>query len=142
MSEDEAESPKIAVLDEDLETFVSVSLTPEQREARRLSKKPNIDHLEDALVLVEGQPVPLFACNDKIVVERKISFVESQPWLDTRVYTVRSIDDETGVCRVYDDELMHYAFVGFKDPTQRFKLASGKDPLGKRKKKVVVKPDT
>ena len=103
------------------------SLTPEQREQRRLSRKPRIDHLMDGTaVLPDGTILPLFDVGDRIVAERHISFLTGTPWLDTRVYVVRSIDDEKGAVHCMDEEMQHYACVGFKTPTTRIKLANKK----------------
>lgn len=112
-----------AASDED-EEYASASLTPEQREQRRLAKKPKIDHLQDGTTtLDDGSILPLFDVGDTIVAERHISFVDNHPWLDTRLYTVRSIDDEKGIVHCTDVELVHYACIGFKHPHTRIKLA-------------------
>lgn len=103
---------------------VDGTLTPEQREQRRLSKKPKIDHLPDGVALLDdGSVLPLFDVGDRIIAERHISFLAGHPWLDTRVYKVTSIDDETGAVHCTDEELHHYACVGFKHPFTRIKLA-------------------
>lgn len=119
-----------AVSDEEKEAaeeYESATLTPEQREQRRLSKKPKIDHLPDATAcLDDGTVLPLFDVGDKIIAERHISFLNGNPWLDTRVYTVRSIDDEKGIVHCMDDELHHYACIGFRHPFTRVKLAPAK----------------
>jgi hypothetical protein len=132
-------------------TDVSVDLTDEtlsfeQRRQRRLSKKPNIDHLEDAVAevlgerdpvtgLMQKQLVPLFDVNDKIIVER-YTLSALDEWLDTRVYLVKRIDDETGVVKCMDVEANHWAYVGFKHPGQRFKLCPQKgDPFAAPKLK-------
>jgi hypothetical protein len=111
------------------------SLTPEQREARRLARKPYIDHLQDGVAEADGERVPLFDVGDRIVVERRISFLTGHPWLDTRVYVVKVIDDETGAIHCTDEEMQHYACVSFKSEFQRVKLAPKKGPIFARKKK-------
>lgn len=121
---DDREKPiSDAASDED-EEYASASLTPEQREQRRLAKKPKIDHLQDGTAtLDDGTILPLFDVGDTIVAERHISFTADHPWLDTRLYTVRSIDDEKGIIHCTDVELVHYACIGFKHPHTRIKLA-------------------
>lgn len=113
--------------DEDKEAYESGGLTPEQREKRRLQKKPPIDHLKDGTAtLDDGSILPLFDVGDRIVAERHISFLAGAPWLDTRVYVVREINDETGEVHCTDEEMRHYACVGFKHPFTRIKLAPKK----------------
>lgn len=108
------------------EEMESALLSKEQRELRRLAKRPSIDHLVDGVgVLSTGDKVALFDVGDRIVVERNLTWSLST-WLDTRVYTVKAIDDETGVVRCIDEEMQHHAFVGFKHPGQTFKLAPKK----------------
>jgi hypothetical protein len=125
--------PPTADEDEDL---AGAGLTPEQRNARRLARKPSIDHLppgvrwilgpkDPATGLCSELQVPMFDVDDRIVVERYISWALDQ-WLDTKVYRVTSIDDETGHVRCIDEEYNHHATVGFKHPGQTFKLAPKK----------------
>lgn len=107
--------------------YVDGTLTPEQREQKRLSKRPNIDHLPNGtVVLDDGSILPLFDVGDRIIAERHISFLNGHPWLDTRVYLVKSIDDDTGAVHCFDEELHHYACVGFKHPFTRIKLCPKK----------------
>lgn len=101
-------------------------LSKEQREQRRLAKRPSIDHLPLGVgELPNGEKVALFDIGDRIVVERQLLW-SLDTWLDTRVYTVKDIDDVTGVVRCLDEEMNHHAFVGFKHPGQSFRLAPKK----------------
>lgn len=112
---------------EDAEEAASYGLSPEQREQKRLSRKPRIDHLKDGTVMLDdGTVLPLFEVGDRIVAERHISFLQGHPWLDTRTYVVRDINDETGEVHCTDEEMRHYACVGFKHPFTRIKLAPKK----------------
>lgn len=113
------------------EAYESYFMTPEQREQRRLARKPPIDHLPDGVAtLDDGTVLPLFGVGDRIVAERRTSFLAGTPWLDTRVYVVRSIDHEKGEVRCTDEEMGHYACVGFRHPFTRIKLAPRKgDPF-------------
>lgn len=105
------------------EDMTSASLSNEQRESKRLARKPTIDHLPDAIVTdASGALIPLFDVGDRIVVERYLLWYPFS-WLDTKVYTVRQIDDDTGVVRCRDEEYAQQAFVGFKHAGQTFKLA-------------------
>lgn len=109
---------------EEKEAYESYVLSPEQREQRRLSKKPRIDHLRDGTAtLADGTVIPLFDVGDRVVAERHSSFLSGGPWLDTRTYVVRSIDDDTGVVHCTDEETQHHACIGFKHPHTRIKLA-------------------
>ena len=80
-------------------------LASEARERARLASKPVLDLLEDAVELDEGG-IPIFtvAPGDKVVVERYATILRGSPWLDTKVYTVESIDGVTGTLRLWDDE--------------------------------------
>lgn len=99
-------------------------VAPEVRESVRLSRKPGIDHLPDGAAFSDelGCMVPLFDTGDRIIAERRIGALKGSPWLDTRIYIVKSIDDEKGLVHCQDEEQRHYACVGFKDPFTRIKL--------------------
>jgi len=127
--------------DEDDE-IVSAGLSPEQRAAKREAKKPKIDHLTDAVgVLPDGTKIALFDVGDRIIVQRNLSWALDQ-WLDTRVYIVRSIDDDKGFVHCQDDEMGHYACVGFKHPGQLFKFAPKKgNPFKAPKVEKPTQPD-
>jgi hypothetical protein len=100
------------------------TLSPEEREQKRLSRKPVIDHLSDGVALLDdGTVLPLFDAGDRIVAERHTNCLTGSPWLDTRVYVVRSIDDELGIVHCTDEEMRHYACIGFRNPWTRIKLA-------------------
>lgn len=130
----QADEP-VEVVDEleadDKEAFEFGSLTPEQREQKRLARKPNIDHLVDGTVTMDnGELLPLFDVGDTIVAERHISLMPGHPWLDTRVYVVNRIDDETGAIHCTDPEYHHYACIGYKSPFTRIKLCpKGTNPF-------------
>lgn len=127
-----------AVDGDEAETISNELLTQNERERRRLERKPSIDHLKPGTAIVDGEVLPLFNVGDRIVVERSISFRLDHPWLDTRVYKVISIDDDSGVVRCFDDELMHNAYVGFKDPHSIVKLypAKGNPLVGKKRRSL------
>lgn len=122
------------------EDMSQASMTPEQRKLRRLARRPSIDHLDPGIRRVLGPKdpetglcseilVPMFDVGERIVVERFLSWATDE-WLDTRIYRVCSIDDETGVVKCIDEEANHHACVGFKHPGQTFKLCPAKgDPF-------------
>ena len=125
IEEEEVETPS----EPDEDTIEAHVGTNEQREARRLEARPNIDHLEPGMV--DGDVK--FKPGDRIVVERRISFFPGNPWLDTLVYEVLSINESTGVVKCYHEELKHFAFISFKSPHQIIKLAPKRGPVYHRK---------
>lgn len=82
---------------------VSDTLSDEDR-ARLLSGppqpvvKPDISHLRDAL----SGGWPTFKQGDTVVIERYAWMLKGRPYLDTRVFTVRSVDLATGFVELYD----------------------------------------
>lgn len=67
----------------------------------KVVSKPDISRLPNA---IEGG-VPCFEVGDKIVIERYCSFLRGNPYLDTKTYTVTSIDMFSGKLKLYDDQL-------------------------------------
>ena len=115
-------SSEEAASNEEADKFAAETrLTPEQRERKRLEGKPRVDHLSPGVMKINGatgQPVylPLFDVGDRIIAERHASLLPGHPWLDTRVFVVLDIDDDTGVIHCFDDDLKNHAFIGFKHP--------------------------
>lgn len=115
-----------AYADEDEQTLAEQQLGREEREKRRLARKPDISHLKPGVAEVNGELLPLFDVGSKIVVERRSGPLKNQPWLDTRVYRVRMIDDDTGVIGAWDEEWphgTHNCFLSFKDGLHDIRLA-------------------
>lgn len=120
------------------------------KERHRLETRPVIDHLPDAVVKDEhGNMVFLARPGDKIVIERYATVLEGRPWLDTKTYTVYTIDGANGNLMLIDEELQRQAMSNYITGTRygyRFKLPTAKMPdLGKRrrgrpKKLVLVEP--
>lgn len=125
--------------DEDME---EASLPDNVREQRRLARRPSIEHLENGTVTLEdGLVLPLFAAGDRIVVERFLSW-NLNYWLDTKIYKVRDIDDDTGVVKCIDEEHGTLANIGFKHAGQNIKLVPGRgDPFNpaKARKELAAK---
>lgn len=126
-----------AQADEDVpETNVSegVSKEVENLEARRklrLARKPDVSRLEKAVV--DG--VPQFDKGTRVVVERRISFVQGNPWLDTCLYTVQHVDLATGVVQALDEEHGHRSFLSYKDGHHDWYLCPKKgNPLAKKRR--------
>jgi hypothetical protein len=117
-----------AETDDDAEVKDAFSvLSNEQKEARRVSKRPSIDHLQDATVTVEGGlVVPLFNIGDKIVAERYCSFLNGNPWLDTKIYLVKGIDDLKGLAKCWDEDSQQNVIIGFNHPSTKVKLCPKK----------------
>jgi len=104
-------------------------------------RKPMISHLDDATVTADdGSTLPLFAEGEKIVIERRCSTLIGKPWLDTMTYTVKTIDDDTGVLRLWNDELRQHAYGNFITGPKNgdvYKLVSkvrGVPTVGKKKR--------
>ncbi len=97
------------------------TLTVQAREERRLAKKPKINHLKSGVLTdpETGDKLPVFDIGDRIIVERCSMLLSGSPWLDTRLYEVRWIDDESGAVHCCDPEFMHHAVISFKSPFHR-----------------------
>jgi hypothetical protein len=96
--------------------------------------KPDISSLEDALEVGDDGSVKFLpAVGGKVVIER---CVEDGQWLDTNLYTVTAIDEETGALRLIRDEFGHNAMSNYIEGILRgyvFKLPPKKGPIVKRK---------
>lgn len=87
--------------------FESISsiLDNEAKERARLASKPIIDNLEDAIEPDEdGVPVFTVPPGEKVIIERYRSILPGNAWLDTKVYTVETIDGVTGNLMLWDDD--------------------------------------
>lgn len=132
-TEPEASAPAVSVpqpafhvtSDDDWRTLAD-QLDPAAAAARRMSERPNVDHLPSGTL----KGAPLFGVGEKIVVERRSRFVPGNPWLDTRVLNVVAFESGT-VVRCYDPDKCNVAFVGTDDPWTRVFLTHGsRNPLG------------
>lgn len=84
---------------------ISSILDSEAKERARLAQKPIIDHLEDAIELDDdGVPVFTIPPGEKVIIERFRTVLKDPAWLDTKVYTVETIDGVTGNLMLWDDE--------------------------------------
>lgn len=114
------------------------------------ANKPVIDHLPDAVARDEmGMPVLLAKPGEKIVIERVASVLSHRPWLDTKTYTIQSIDAATGGLVLWDDDLHRDASSNYIEGLKvgyRFKLPNikglsiGKKKRGRPKKNPTLAP--
>jgi hypothetical protein len=100
------------------------------KEAAKAANKPMIDHLPDAVETDEmGLPTLLAEPGDKIIIERVATVLSHKPWLDTKTYTIESIDAATGNLALWDDDLHRSATSNFVQGIKvgyRFKLPTSK----------------
>lgn len=134
---------------------IVLSLSDIQRRARWQARRPPIAHLKDAVVCAEiaknpetGAAVmdslPLFDVGQRIVVDCSTNFLFGRPWLHTLVGKVRSINDDSGLVSLYDEESdprnPMVRWVSFKDGLHVFKLAPERgDPFAVRAVKAQLR---
>jgi len=128
--------------DDDVENFLKLV----EKEKARTSKQPQIDKLDDAIVLdKDGNPQFLLKLGDSIIIERYTDYGSQPRWFDTKVYEIKNIDTLTGAVRLFDLENKNYAatnyITGFTNNLHRFKIAPSKANKLKRRgnKKVQQK---
>lgn len=122
--------------DSDEATLAREVLSAEERNAKRLARKPDVSRLSPGI----GQDgLPLFDKGSRVVVERRISFIHGNPWLDTHVYTVLHLDLSSGIVQALDEEHGHRSFLSFKDGFHDFYLCPKKgNPLAKQRRRPFV----
>jgi len=135
--EEEEEDNEESIEKVDVESLI---MSSEEKLQKRLAKKPYIDHLEDGVTKNPDDTFDIkFKPIDRIVVERMCVLLRGNPWLNTRVYSVRAIDEATGLVYLEDEEMMHHSVVNFKSTLSRIKLAPAKgDPFKVVVPKVIV----
>lgn len=104
---------------------------PSKAEAAR----PDISRLKDAL---DEEGFPVFAPGDRIVIERRASFLAGNPYLDTRTYRVKRIDEGNGMLSLWDEAMAQWAtdnFIAGRIQGQVYKLAAGDLTVGTKKKR-------
>jgi hypothetical protein len=127
--------------------------------ADKAQSRPLIDHLPDAIKKDElGRPILLAVAGDKLVIERFATILSHKPWLDTKTYTVESVDEATGVVTLWDEDLYRNSTTNYITGAKagyRFKLATAKgaaigskrrgrprkNPVPVEPKPVVLGPD-
>lgn len=88
----------------------------EAKERARLASRPNLDALPDAVVKDDmGRMILLTRPGERLIVERFATVLPGRPWLDTKAYTVTSIDEVSGVVHLWDDALQRQAMTNYID---------------------------
>jgi len=105
----------------------------------KASNKPLIDHLPDAVERDEmGFLSLLVGPGEKLIIERVASILTGKPWLDTKTYTIKSVDLASGYVTLWDDDLHRDASTNYIEGLQvgyRFKLVTNKGmQIGKKKR--------
>lgn len=120
------------------EDEASISLlSPAEAQAKREARRPDVSAFPDAL---DAEGKPLFRAGDRVVVERRSVILSGSPWIDTKVYRVLNVDQDTGNVRFYDEQINQFASSNYRTATARgsvFKLlptGARTDNLGKRKR--------
>lgn len=111
----------------------------EQAEERLRANRPMIDHLPDAIERDElGRAVLNAKPGEKLIIERWATILKTRPWLDTKTYTILSIDEATGHLKLWDDDLQRNASTNYIDGVKagyKFKLPTRKGmQIGKKKR--------
>ena len=117
-----------------LDNDLNPELIPLRTDAERERAKPDISRLPNA---IDKDGFPLFRAGDKIIIERRSTILIGSPYLDTRTYTVVSIDTETGKLDLFDDTLCQSALSNYRQGLDRgyiFKLARGNSVATKKKR--------
>jgi hypothetical protein len=102
------------------------------------SAKPDISHLEDAIWSDGTTTVFIPQPGDRVVIERPSSLSPGNHWLDTKIYVVQDINDETGVLKLWDPELLQFAMSNFLTGPARglvFKVPVDGSTLGMKRKR-------
>jgi hypothetical protein len=110
--------------------FNSTSVTAAEREAR----KPDISRLPNA---ISADGTPLFRPGEKVIIERRATVLEGNPYLDTRTYMVVGINTENGNLDLFDESLCQSALSNYKTGIAKgfvFKLARGNEVATKKKR--------
>lgn len=120
-------------------------------ERAHATNKPLIDHLPDAVEKDEMGFLSLLAGpGEKLIIERIASVLTHKPWLDTKTYTVKSVDLASGFVMLWDDDLHRDASTNYikgLEAGYRFKLVTrkgmqiGKKKRGRPKKNPTDVPD-
>lgn len=86
-------------------------------------KRPPIQHLSPALV----SGLRAFEVGDRIVVDVRTSLLTGRPWLETLVGRVRTVDDDTGVASLTDENSDPRQpitrWVSYRDGLHEFRMA-------------------
>jgi len=123
-----------APMTDQLDSDLLPELMPLRTDAERERAKPDISRLPDA---ISSDGVPLFRPGEKIIIERRATVLEGNPYLDTRTYMVMGINTENGNLNLFDESLCQSAMSNWKSGLRHgfvFKLARGNEVATKRKR--------
>lgn len=101
---------------------------------RKTMNKPDISHLPNA---IGKDGYPIFVAGDRIVIERYASFLQGNPYLDTRTYRVQGVDHSTGRIHLWDESLDQCALDNWKHGVsigQQYKLSLGRLVSSKKRR--------
>lgn len=122
------------MIDANPEVLEEVLSQPVLSAAEREARKPDISRLPDA---IGPDGVPLFRVGEKIIIERRATVLEGNPYLDTRTYTVVGINGDNGNLDLFDETLAQSAMSNWMSGLRRgfvFKLARGNSVATKKKR--------
>lgn len=129
--------PVNTVPDVDVDTY-SDNLSSEQVSRltgpRKETGRPDISGLPNA---IGGDGCPIFVKGDRIVIERRASFLQGNPYLDTRTYRVEAVDLVSGKVNLWDESLNQYATDNWRHGVkvgQVYKLSLGRLVTTKRRR--------
>lgn len=120
-------------MDNEVESDIQEHVNVAARENKRLSARPNIDHLADAVESRDGVAFFIPTKGTRVIIERFATLLHDRPWLDTKSYIVESVDQETGDIRLQDEEMRHASHSNFKTALElgyRLKLPGAKERGG------------
>jgi len=145
-----------AAAEEAAEATLSLGMSESERRDRWQARRPVIGHLKDGVVEVAQEPdemgvkklekFPLFDVGQRVVVDITTTLLPGLPWLQTLVGRVRTIDDDTGLVTIFDEDsdarIPTVRYVSYKDGLHIFKLAPEKgDPFAVRAVKAQLKKE-
>jgi hypothetical protein len=118
----------------------------ESQQKIRPELRPNIDHLVDAVVFLDdGTPVFVPEVGEKVIIEKYASLLVGRPWLNTRLYEVHEIDNDSGRLKLWDVENEQWCFSNFieapRDHGYRFKLPTRSGKIPKHKARNNSQPE-
>ena len=148
VSEEPAVIPPPPVQEIDVDTYsdnLSAAQINHLNAPRKTVSKPDISGLPNA---IGADGFPVFVRGDRIVIERYASFLQGNPYLDTRTYRVESVDLISGKVTLWDESLCQYATDNWRHGVkigQVYKLSLGrlvssKGKRGRPRKNPVVSP--
>jgi len=114
ISEEVEAAPEPVEDDADSDSPSSFLTKMAAKEAARLASRPNLDSFPNALGHDErGKTTFLVKPGEKLIIERFATVLIGRPWLDTKTYTVQSIDEVSGDVKLWDDELYRFAHTNY-----------------------------